>query len=284
MPYPPEYTPRVSLLARSLQMLVIWLIGPAMLAWAYLHATWRSRLALLASAGGILFLVLAMNSEGLREAPTMAVVLVGAPYVTGHVSASASLPYYLLTAVCLLMGTLGLGLGDEMAAFLRRRFFLSALCVSLLVTVLRFLLEKSAAPPPWTRAVGIFWLAPLVGACFTLSLREEGKGLRGVVRPLVAYAYAVRGCVALLMALATRGRLGSHYDLSPLVHLRAPFSGAPVELAAGSLEQILLLGVLPQLVVWPVYTIVAGWAGAWLASRLAQVSRPLGTEPLPMQP
>jgi hypothetical protein len=277
----------VWLLARSLDLLVIWLIGPAMLGWAQLPAVWRSRLALLASGGGLLFLVLAINSEGLRQAPTMAVVLLGTPYVTGHVSASASLPYYLLTAVCLLMGTLGLGLGDEMAAFLRRRFFLAALLISALVTALRFLLEKSAAPLSWTQGVGLFWLTPLVGAYFTLSLRDAGKGMRDVMRALTAYAFAVRGAVTLLVAVATRWRLGSHYDVSRLVRVRVPLSGILLELEPGSVKQFLVLGVVPQLLVWPVYTIVAGWLGAWLTRRLLQGGRPplaLEPAPLPMAP
>jgi hypothetical protein len=258
-----------------------------MLGWAQLPAVWRSRLALLASGGGLLFLVLAINSEGLRQAPTMAVVLLGTPYVTGHVSASASLPYYLLTAVCLLMGTLGLGLGDEMAAFLRRRFFLAALLISALVTALRFLLEKSAAPLSWTQGVGLFWLTPLVGAYFTLSLRDAGKGMRDVMRALTAYAFAVRGAVTLLVAVATRWRLGSHYDVSRLVRVRVPLSGILLELEPGSVKQFLVLGVVPQLLVWPVYTIVAGWLGAWLTWRLLQGGRPplaLEPAPLPMAP
>jgi hypothetical protein len=245
-----------------------------MLSWPRLPARWRSRLALLASATGVVFLVLGMNSEGLRQSPTMAVVLMGTPYVTGQVSASASLYYYLLTAVCLLLGSLGLVVGDQLASYLRRSWFLAAVAVSLLVTAVRFLLEKAAAPPGWTQAVGIFWLAPLVGAFFALSLREEGKGLRDVVRPLVAYALIVRGAVALLIVAATRLRLGSHYDLSPLVRVHIPFSGALREFEPGSLDQILSLGVIPQLLVWPVYTLLSGWVGAWLTSVVLQGRQP----------
>jgi hypothetical protein len=209
------------------------------------------------------------------------VVLMGTPYVTGHVSASASLPYYLLTAVCLLMGTLGLGLGDERAAFLRRRYLLTALVISALVTAVRLLLEKSAAPPSWTQAVGIFWLAPLVGAFFTRSLHDEGKGMRDVVRALLAYAFVVRGAVLLLVAVATHWRLGSHYDVSPLVQVRLPVWGALLDLAPGSLKQFLILGVVPQLLVWPMYTVVSGWLGAWLTARPLQGRRPpLALEPL----
>jgi len=266
MPHSPEYTPRVSVLAQALKLVVIWIIGALVLAWGRLPPPWRSGLALLASATGVVFLVLGMNSEGMREAPTMAVVLLGTPYVTGWASASASLPYYVATAACLLAGSLGLAVGDELAALLRRRWLLSAVVVSLLVTALRFLLEKAAAPVSWTMAVGIVWLAPVVGAYFAVSLRDEGKGLRHVARALVAYALVVRGAVAGLMVAATTLRLGSHYDLSPLVRL--PLLGRVREFEAGSLNQILTLGVLPQLLVWPLYTIAAGLLGAWVVVRL----------------
>jgi hypothetical protein len=142
-------------------------------------------------------------------------------------------------------------------------------------------------PPAWTHAVGIVWLPPLVGAFFALSLREEGKGLREAARFLVAYAFAVRGAVALLIVAATSFRLGSHYDLSPLVRVPIPFSGGVREFEAGSLEQILSLGVLPQLLVWPLLTVAAGWLGAWVTWIVLQGRRPPLAQarvPLPMAP
>jgi hypothetical protein len=178
-------------------------------------------------------------------------------------------------------------IGDQLASWLHRRWFLAAVAVSFLVTAVRFLLEKAAAPPAWTQAVGISWLAPLVGAFFALSLREEGKALRDVVGPLVAYAFTVRGAVALLIVAATSLRLGSHYDLSPLVRVRVPFSGALREFEPGSLDQVLSLGVLPQLLVWPVYTVASGLLGAWLTWALLQGRRPplpQARAPLPVTP
>jgi hypothetical protein len=280
MPHPPEYTPRVSLLAQALTLVVIWIIGAALLGWGRLPAAWRWRFAVLASASGVAFLVLGMSTEGLRQAPTLAVVLLGTPYVTGQVSASASLPYYLATAVCLLLGSLGLGFGDELADLLRRRWLLAAIVLSLLVTVLRFLLEKVAAPPAWSRAMGIVWLAPVVGAYFALSLKDRRRPVADVARALTIYAFVVRAAVAVLVVAATTLRAGSHYDVSPLVRVRLPLLG-PLELEAGSLGQVLILGVVPQLVVWPVYTIVAGLLGASVVRPLLR-RRTLVPAPVPM--
>jgi hypothetical protein len=204
----------------------------------------------------------------------MTALLMGAPYVTGQVSASASLSYYLLTAVCLLLGSLGLVLGDTVAAFLNRRWFFTAVALSLLVTAVRFLLEKAAVPPAWANAVGIAWLAPLVGAWFALNLLDEGRPLRSATPLLAAYALVVRGAVVALIVAATTLRLGTHYDVTPIVRIAMPFSGVPREFEPGSLAQLVDLGVLPQLLFWPVYTVVTGWLGAWVAWVLLQGRRP----------
>lgn len=250
-------------LALALTVAGLWLVASAMLWWGRLPGPWRRLLAILTSAAGLGFLVLAMRTEGLRESPTMAVFLLGTPYVTGQASASASLPYYLATSVCLLLGTLGLAVRDETARDLARRWLETAIVLSLLITAVRFGLEKVAAPPVWTRAVGVTWLAPVVGAFFALNLRAEGKGLRPLVKALLLYGIAVRGAVAALMVVASTLSLGSHYDVSPLVLIR--FAGSEYEFASGSFRQILLLAILPQIVVWPVYTVVVGLLGAGLA-------------------
>ena len=69
-------------------------------------------------------------------------------------------------------------------------------------------------------------MAPVAGAFFATCLREEGRELRAVVRPLVKYAYLVRGFVVLVAVVATRLQLGTHYDVSPLVEVTLGLSGA----------------------------------------------------------
>ena len=119
----------------------------------YRHAIPRRGLAIVTSGAGLVFLILALNTQGLRESATTAVFLVGRPYVTGQVSASASLPYYVATALCLLLGTLGLSVSDEAARRLRARWLATAIVLSLAVTATRFWLEKVAAPDAWSYAV-----------------------------------------------------------------------------------------------------------------------------------
>jgi hypothetical protein len=246
----------------------------AMLWWGRLPGPWRRALALLMSVLGVLFLVSALRAEGHREAATTAVVILGPAYVTDQASASASLRYYVMTAVCLLLGTAGLAVSDEIARRLASRWMATAIVLSLLVTATRFALEKAAAPSSWTRPIGVTWLPPIVGAFFALNASREGLGLRTVARSLLGYGLAVRGFVALLMVVATTLRLGSHYDISALGYVKNPMSGRWYEFAAGSFDQLFLLGLLPQLVFWPVYTVMAGMIGALAALVLA--SRGLG--------
>jgi len=56
--------------------------------------------------------------------------------------------------------------------------------------------------------------------------------------------------------------------VSNLVYIKNPMTGHWHEFAAGSFEQLFFLTLLPQLVFWPIYTVVTGMIGAVLALRL----------------
>jgi hypothetical protein len=233
--------------------------------WPRFPGRWRRVISLASSAAGLAFLVAGTAAEGLREAETTSLVVLGPSYLTATSSASASLHYYVLTAVCLLLGFAGLVVGDPLSRWLSRRWLVSATAVAWLITVIRFLLEKSAAPHLLTQAVGITWMAPVAGAFFGVCLRDEGRGRRELVRLLVTYALLARGFVLLVAVLATRLQLGTHYDVSPLVRVTFGLTGTEHVLAAGSWSQLFWLSLVPQLVVWPVYTVAAGLAGGFLA-------------------
>ena len=235
--------------------------------WGRLPFRWRRVLAVLTSAAGVLFLVLALNTEGLRESPSVGSFLIGTPYVSGTVSASASLPYYVVTGVLLALGFLGLAAGDEVVGSLSRHFFLNAVVLSWVVTALRAVLEKAAAPEPWARLVGVTWLAPAIGAYFAISLKGRGRGFKDLVLHLVGYAFAVRGVVALLMIVASTLHLGTHYDVSRLTEVG--FLGRTYYFEQASTRGILVLTVVSQLVFWPLYTLLSGLIGAGIATLLA---------------
>ncbi len=264
-----------------LTLLGIWTLAAVLLAWGLLPEGWRRGLALLTSLTGLALLIVAMRTEGLRESSTVRDSLLATPVVSESTSASAALPYYLVTAVCLLLGTAGLATSERVARDLARHPLATAIAVSLFVTGLRFLLEKVAAPQAWSHAAGVTWLIPVVGAFLGFRLLTEGQGLRRLVGALLAYAFAVRGAITALMVVATSQELGSHYDITPLTSVRTLFTGVTHEFVPGSFAQMLNLAVFPQLVLWPILTLVGGLLGAalvWLPMSMFR-SRRVETRP-----
>jgi hypothetical protein len=227
--------------------------------WPRLPAGYRRRLSIATSLAGLGFLVAALRSEGLRESALTSLVLVGPATLTARASASASLYYYVLTGFCLLLGFTGLIFSDALARRLKPRPLLSSVAVAWLVTAVRFLLEKSAAPPVLVEAAGVTWLAPVAGAYLAVALRPE-RGAIGLLQDLLRYAFLVRGFVALVGVVATRFAAGTHYDVSPLTQVGVAFASGSWTFVAGSWEQLFWLTLLPQLVIWPAFTVLAGLA------------------------
>jgi len=239
--------------------------------WPRLEAPHRRRLSIATSLAGLAFLVAALRSEGQRDTALRSLVLVGPATATAHASATASLYYYVLTGFCLLLGFAGLIASDPLARWLRPRALLSSAAVAWLVTLVRALLEKSAAPAALVDAVGVTWLAPVAGAYLAIALEPRRSGARALVPELVRYAYAVRALVAAVGVTATRLGDGTHYDVSPLTEVAVAFSDRTWVFEPGSWTQLFWLTLLPQLVIWPAFTVVVGMAGAALAFALAPV-------------
>jgi hypothetical protein len=227
--------------------------------WPRLPVAYRRRLSIATSLAGLGFLVAALRSEGLRESALTSLVLVGPATLTARASASASLYYYVLTGFCLLLGFTGLIFSDALARWLKPRPLLSAVAVAWLVTAVRFLLEKSAAPSVLVEAAGVTWLAPVAGAYLAVALRPE-RGAIGLLQDLLRYAFLVRGFVALVGVAATRFAAGTHYDVSPLTEVGVAFASGSWTFAPGSWEQLFWLTLLPQLVIWPAFTVLSGLA------------------------
>jgi hypothetical protein len=119
-------------------------------------------------------------------------------------------------------------------------------------------LEKAVNPSP-TRTLVLWALVSLLVSAMSLSTWPALGKL------LLAYAVAARAPVLLVMALAIRGRWGTHYDAVP--------PGFPL---LGGLGRWLWTGLLPQSTVWVALTLAVGAAssaaGVWLAAR--QLRRP----------
>lgn len=238
-------------------------LGPVLLWWAHLAARRRRALALAASLTGLVCLVLALGSEGQRMAPTTT-FLIATPYQSPPTLASASAAFYVLTGVFLALGAIGLGLSDRQAEALVERWFATAVALALGVVALRFVLEKTAAPPFVSQLLGVTWLSPAVGAFFFERLR----GWKPALAWLLAWVLAARLTVVAFYAVATGLRLGTHFDLSPLVDIWQPFSGQHFHFEPGSLDQFVSIGVWPQLLFWTPLAWVTGLLGSLVASRV----------------
>lgn len=250
----------------ALTIALAWSLGALVHWWPRLGAPARRRLSIAMNLAGLVFLIAAVQAEGLRETAITSSVILGPSRHTATASASASLYYYVLTGVCLLLGFGGLAIGEPLARWLRPRFLLSSVAVAWLVTLVRFLLEKSAAPAALTQATSVTWLAPVAGAYLAAGLRETRPGWRALLRTLAGYAFLTRAVVALLSLVATHERLGTHYDVSGLTAVPLALTGGVYAFVPGSARQIFWLTLVPQLVAWPVFTVLAGAAGAavWL--------------------
>ncbi len=265
------YTPPM-LRVGPLTIAAIWSAAGLLLGWAYLAERWRRLLALAVSLLGLVFLIVAINSEGLHEAPGMTEVL-GRPYLLPATTASASLPFYVLTAACLVLGLTGLALGERAVLALRRRCVWSAIGLASALALLRFGLERAAAPQALARLVGVNWLAPVVGVLLYLNLPAGAPGrARAFARELALYALGSRAAIVALYVLATSQGLGTHYDVAAVDHLSFP--RLTLQLERGSSSQFALVVLVPQLL-WALYTLVAGTLGALLAHcALALHARP----------
>jgi len=82
-------------------------------------------------------------------------------------------------------------------------------------------------------------------------------------KTLLAYAYAARLPVAILMFFAIRGNWGTHYD--------APPPGLP---PLDFWPKYLQIALLPQLVLWVVFTVVVGALCGGVVNALARRTKP----------
>jgi hypothetical protein len=86
------------------------------------------------------------------------------------------------------------------------------------------------------------WLVTVIAALVTLP------GWPALFKAMLAYGYAARIPVAVLMFFAFRGNWGTHYDALP--------SDLPP--GYGFWGKYFLLGFFPQLIFWVAYTVVSG--------------------------
>jgi hypothetical protein len=101
-----------------------------------------------------------------------------------------------------------------------------------------------------------FWTLFVLAALVTLP------GWPALFRTLLAYGFAARIPVAIVMFLAFRGNWGTHYDALP-----------PNFATTGLWSKFLWLGFFPQLTYWVGFTIVVGMLFGAIAASLMRLRR-----------
>ena len=95
---------------------------------------------------------------------------------------------------------------------------------------------------------------------FVLAALLTMRGWPELFKTLLAYAFAARIPVAIIMFFAMRGGWGTHYDAVP-----------PSLPAMGFVAKYLWLGFFPQLTLWVAFTILAGMLFGTIAAGIARV-------------
>ena len=85
---------------------------------------------------------------------------------------------------------------------------------------------------------------------------------RKLFKVLLAYAFAARIPVAILMFFAIKGNWGTHYDVAP-----------PDFPAMDWFTRYLLIGFIPQMVIWIAFTVLTGSLAAGITAAIRQRGR-----------
>jgi hypothetical protein len=109
--------------------------------------------------------------------------------------------------------------------------------------------------PSFTATVVAFVIGAIVAVCI---MRKTWPAL---FKTLLAYAFAARIPVAILMIFAIFGQWGTHYD--------APAPGQP---EMGPLATWVVAGLLPQTTTWIAFTVLIGSIFGGIAAALAKKS------------
>ncbi len=98
---------------------------------------------------------------------------------------------------------------------------------------------------------------------FAVAGALQYPGWPGLFRVLIAYGYAARIPIAILMFFAFQGNWGTHYDSLP-----------PTAPTLSLWPKYISFGLLPQMIVWVGFTLMAGSLFGGIAATLARRGKP----------
>jgi len=115
-------------------------------------------------------------------------------------------------------------------------------CLGIVIVVVGFAAAFKLSQPGLPAAQLALGVAAIVATVL------QHRAWPALFKALIAYAYAARLPVAVIMFLAIRGNWGTHYD--------GPPPGFPADISW--FPRFMLIGVLPQLVFWIAFTVIVG--------------------------
>jgi len=115
--------------------------------------------------------------------------------------------------------------------------------LGLLITVIGFFAAFAVSQPGRLLAQLVVGIASVIAI-----LLIQRKAWPALCKTLLAYGFAARIPVAIIMFFAIRGNWGTHYD--------GPPPNFPADMAW--FPKFILIGVLPQLIFWIAFTVIVG--------------------------
>lgn len=123
----------------------------------------------------------------------------------------------------------------------------SSFAKTIVYALLGFLVLGFGSFIAFTPAVAFTWRTLLGLLLIVVAAALQFVSWRALARTLIAYAYAARIPVAIVMFFAMSGNWGTHYDAVPSADAQLAFW-----------PKYLYLGIAPQLAMWIVYTMTVG--------------------------
>lgn len=130
--------------------------------------------------------------------------------------------------------------------------------LGLLAVVVGFAIAFALSQP------GLLGAQLAVGAAAVVGVVLQRRAWPALFKTLLAYGYAARIPVTVIMFFAIRDNWGTHYD--------GPPPGFPTSISW--FPKFILIGVLPQLIFWVAFTVIVGTLFGAVAVAIAHRGRP----------
>lgn len=130
--------------------------------------------------------------------------------------------------------------------------------LGLLIVVVGFAIALTVSQP------GLLGAQLAVGAAAVVAMLLQRRAWPALFKTLLAYGFAARIPVTVIMFFAIRGNWKTHYDGAP--------PGFPPDMSW--FPKFILIGALPQLIVWIGFTVIVGTLFGAAAVAIAHRGRP----------